>query len=563
MKRLIPAFATILGWVRAAFAVSPSRDLVLLTNGSGECWDEFSRPALLPWLLMGDAKFRTPRMIGASVRSLLTSAIWAVIAIHAGLILVLGHHSVAASRYSTAAIPVLAAFCLLWRAQRLPARERLSWRWLSLALLLWATGQVVETLIGQSTAASNLAVDASDFLYVTAAFPVLLAISSTRETESIRAVSYLDSAQILLAFFLTYVRLFKMRMPPVQAATIMGRIYAAECSLLAISAIVRLVSWSTQEEQRRIRALCGAVWIYLPIELGMDYASKRWNLHAGTLLDLLWSLPFLFAARKALYMPIDETPVGPRRFGRGRLVVESLCPILVTAGTFALAASIANQYSLLALSAIFLLLLIQSLHAGVVQLNYLAGQDLLLEQEKGLREANTALERLSVLDPLTGIPNRRRFTSALEDAWQRAMRRQEPIAVLMIDIDFFKGINDFHGHGFGDECLANVARALARQVSRSDDLLARYGGEEFVVLLSEADERGAVLVAEQMHAAIAQLDVSNEASPFEHRMTVSVGAGITVPKPGIKPAALLEIADQALYEAKHRGRDRVCARTLA
>jgi diguanylate cyclase (GGDEF)-like protein len=218
---------------------------------------------------------------------------------------------------------------------------------------------------------------------------------------------------------------------------------------------------------------------------------------------------------------------------------------------------------LLALSAIFLLLLIQSMHAGVIQLNYLAAQDLLLQQEKGLRAANTTLERLSELDPLTGIPNRRRFTYALEGVWQRAMRRQEPIAFIFIDIYFFKVINDSHGHGFGDECLANVARVLAQQVSRSDDLLARYGGEEFVVLLSEADERGAMLVAEQMHAAIAQLNVSNEASPFEHRMTVSVGVGITVPKPGINPAALLEIADQALYEAKHRGRDRVCARTLS
>jgi len=493
----------------------------------------------------------------------LTSTIWAVIAIHAGVILALGRNSADASRFATAAIPVLAALCFLWRARRLPVRERLSWRWLSLSLLLWASGQVIETLIGQSTAASNLAMDTSDFFYLGAAFPLLLAISSTRATESIRAVSYLDSTQMLLAFFLIYVRLFKMQMAPEQAVSVMERIYGAECSLLAISAIVRLVSWSTLEERRRIRALCAAVWIYLPIELGMDYATRRWDLRAGTLFDLLWSLPFLFAAWKALSMPMDERPERRQKFGSSRLLVESLCPMLITAGIFALAASIANQHSLIALLTIFILLVVQSLHSGVVQLNYLAGQDLLLDKEKKLRDANTSLERLSLLDPLTGIANRRRFTAALEDAWQRALRRQEPIAVLMIDIDFFKGINDLHGHAYGDECLATIAQTLGLQVSRSDDLLARYGGEEFVVLLSEADERGAMLVAERMQAAITQLDILNQASPFKRRVTVSVGAGITVPKPGINPAALLEIADQALYEAKHRGRNRVCAKTLS
>jgi diguanylate cyclase (GGDEF)-like protein len=512
---------------------------------------------------MADAAIEIRPMVQTSNRRLLNAAIWVILALHAVLILALGSHSIAASRLCTAAMPVLAVFCFLWRARRLPARERLSWRWLSLTLMLWASAQVVEMLIGQSTSASNLSVDASDFLYVTAAFPLLLAISSTRETESIRAVFYLDSAQILLAFVLTWARLFRMRMPPDQATTVMGRIYAAECSLLAVFAILRLVSWSTLEERRRIRALCAAVWIYLPIELGMDYATKRWNLHAGTLLDLLWSVPFAFAAWRALHMPMDERPEGRRTFGRGRLLLESLCPVLVTAGIFAIAASIASQHSVLALSAIFLLLLTQSLHAGVVQINYLASQDLLLEREGELRDANVNLERISLLDPLTGIPNRRRFTAALEDTWRRSLRSKMPIAVLMIDIDFFKGINDLHGHAYGDECLTTVARALGQQMRRTDDLLARYGGEEFVVLLSETGEPGAMAVAERMHSAVAALDVLNHASPYERRMTVSVGIGVSSPRLGTNPAALMEIADLALYEAKNLGRNRICARTLS
>jgi diguanylate cyclase (GGDEF)-like protein len=98
---------------------------------------------------------------------------------------------------------------------------------------------------------------------------------------------------------------------------------------------------------------------------------------------------------------------------------------------------------------------------------------------------------------------------------------------------------------------------------RTDDLLARYGGEEFVVLLSETGEPGAMAVAERMHSAVAALDVLNHASPYERRMTVSVGIGVSSPRLGTNPAALMEIADLALYEAKNLGRNRICARTLS
>jgi diguanylate cyclase (GGDEF)-like protein len=500
--------------------------------------------------------------VRASTRRLLAYGFCAVLFLHVVLLLAV-RDAVAPSRLCIAAIPFLAALSFLWRAQRLPARERLPWRWLSISLMMWTAGQVVETLLSHSSAASNLQVDASDFLYITAAFPLLLAVSNTRETESIRSVFYLDIVQIALACFLAYILLYRMSMAPDLAATVMGRIYGTECLILAVSAVLRLVSWSTLEERRRVRLLCAVLWIYLPIELGMDFATKNWGLRAGTLLDLVWSLPFLYAGWGALSLPMDEQARGTRkRLERWRLLIESLCPVLITIGVFALAASVTGQHPVIGLSAILLLLLSQSLHSGVMQLKYVRGKDLLLERERALQSANATLERLTLLDPLTGIANRRKFTSALQDCWRRAQRKQESIAVLMIDLDFFKGINDVYGHTYGDECLTAVAKVLGEQPRRPGDLLARYGGEEFVLLLPETDEAGAAIVAERLRQAVISLGVPNDVSRFNQRLTVSVGVGVGVSLRGKDSRALVEIADQALYEAKRLGRNRVCARTL-
>jgi diguanylate cyclase (GGDEF)-like protein len=512
---------------------------------------------------MADAVIVTGATPRRASQKILAVAMFAVVTLHAGLLLVLGSPAVRASRLCTAAIPILAAGCALWRARRLPAREQLPWMWLSATLLLWATGHLVETFVGHSSQASNLAADPSDIFYLTAAFPLLLAIARTSRTESIQEIFLLDLSQVALAFALTYYRLFRMSMPAAAASSAMLKIYIAECVLLSTAALLRLVSWSTLEERRRMRWLCTVLWIYLPVELSMDYATDRWHLRSGTLLDLLWSVPFLFAGWGALYLPMDERPAGQRkRMSPGRMLIESLCPMLITAGIFVLAASIMSQHPRVALGSIFWLLLVQGLHAGVVQANYLEAQNQLLERGEELKQANAGLERLSQLDPLTGISNRRLFTAALEDAWMVAIRRRAPIAVLMIDVDFFKGVNDLHGHAYGDECLISIAKMLTQETGRPGDLPARYGGEEFILLLPQTDSAGANTVAERMQKTIAVSGIVNQASPFQQKLTVSIGIGVSAPQPGMDAGALVKTADEALYEAKRTGRNRICARIL-
>jgi diguanylate cyclase (GGDEF)-like protein len=174
-----------------------------------------------------------------------------------------------------------------------------------------------------------------------------------------------------------------------------------------------------------------------------------------------------------------------------------------------------------------------------------------------LREANQRLERLSQLDGLTGIQNRRTFDHQLRLEARRAARGEVPLAVLMIDIDCFKDYNDHYGHLKGDECLRTVARALREGLHRAGDFVARYGGEEFGVLLPGEDVEHATRVAESLRARIEAMAIPHSTSRVGSVVTISAGVASAVPEREAGPDWLVEAADKALYEAKRQGRNRV------
>lgn len=173
-----------------------------------------------------------------------------------------------------------------------------------------------------------------------------------------------------------------------------------------------------------------------------------------------------------------------------------------------------------------------------------------------LAEKNAELERLSTQDGLTGIANRRRFDDALENEWRRARRDGTPLALLMIDVDFFKRYNDHYGHLAGDDCLRRVAGALREGVKRPADLVARYGGEEFAVLLGNTDGAGAAVVAERLRQIVELLAIPHARNEVADCVTVSLGSGAARPRGADTPATLVAAADAALYEAKRAGRNR-------
>lgn len=166
------------------------------------------------------------------------------------------------------------------------------------------------------------------------------------------------------------------------------------------------------------------------------------------------------------------------------------------------------------------------------------------------------LEVLSNLDGLTGLPNRRFFDETSRQEWRRARRQEKPLALLMIDIDFFKNFNDAYGHLEGDACLRSVARAVREALKRPADVPARFGGEEFVALLPDTDLEGARNIAEDIANRVRRLAIPHETSSVCEVVTVSIGVAAGLPRESA-PNALLAAADQALYRAKSEGRNRI------
>ncbi len=167
------------------------------------------------------------------------------------------------------------------------------------------------------------------------------------------------------------------------------------------------------------------------------------------------------------------------------------------------------------------------------------------------------LREMVARDGLTGIQNRRMFDHHIQRAWQQAVREEERVAVLLVDIDCFKDYNDRYGHQAGDECLRAVAVSLSQCARRPMDFVARYGGEEFAVVLYEASREYVAEVLTRIQRSIAELNIPHEASRVASRLTVSIGAAFILPSSARTYQGLIQLADEALYSAKEQGRNRV------
>ncbi len=176
---------------------------------------------------------------------------------------------------------------------------------------------------------------------------------------------------------------------------------------------------------------------------------------------------------------------------------------------------------------------------------------------RGLSLRYYQLEKMTVVDELTQIPNRRYMDDILNVEWYRCMRQQSPLSVLLVDIDYFKDFNDKFGHQAGDQCLISIAQILDDNLKRASDFVARYGGEEFIVVLPHTTQNDAQRIAEGLVTSVREEHIpagNDSVSPW---VTVSAGLASIIPNETDNVLQLIKAADRKLYKAKHKGRNQL------
>lgn len=181
----------------------------------------------------------------------------------------------------------------------------------------------------------------------------------------------------------------------------------------------------------------------------------------------------------------------------------------------------------------------------------------LADANEKLLTVNEELQRTSLLDGLTGIANRRYFDISLEREWQNAKRHKTALALLMLDIDYFKAYNDTYGHLIGDDCLKAIGAMLEELPKRAGDVVARYGGEEFAIIVPDANAQGAMLLAKRIQEGVQQLRIEHKGSSISDRVTLSIGIAVVTSELDAAASSIIAMADQALYQAKNQGRNRI------
>ncbi|WP_242944170.1 sensor domain-containing diguanylate cyclase [Lutispora thermophila] len=181
-----------------------------------------------------------------------------------------------------------------------------------------------------------------------------------------------------------------------------------------------------------------------------------------------------------------------------------------------------------------------------------------IEQQKlELEKANRKLKDLSLRDPLTELWNRRKYDESIKLEWERCLKYKRPIALIIMDVDYFKEYNDYYGHLAGDKCLIKVGQTVMSSLSGSNHMVARYGGEEFIVILPDTDKEEAVKIADMLRQNIEALHIFHEQSLASNYVTVSLGVSCTIPDINISYEDLFRAADMALYQSKDGGRNQV------
>lgn len=432
------------------------------------------------------------------------------------------------------AAPLLAGGACLVRAQG--AADRGEWIALGGAMLLWAGGMAGNFLLLSQAVHEDMATRVTMLLFVLYGVPLIFTVASPAgEGWPVRLV---DGALAGLLGVLFFVFTWTLAVRPDGGVPAMQLMFDVENGFIALFAGVRFLAGRGGDRADYFGTLLFYASAYLLTAFVINHYAG--DAAYGGLSDVVIGLPFILLAVSALRRPAP-VPVQVTATTRMERAVRAGSPLMLPATLMMVSALLVRIDPALAITGFVTATLGYGARNVLVQMRSYDEQDRLAE--------------LSLVDALTGLPNRRRFDDGLRREWARARRSGDGLALLMIDIDHFKMLNDSYGHPVGDQRLRAVGGALAATVSRGGDLVARYGGEEFAAILPATSLVQAQSLAEAMRAAVQNLTLASPAPAGF--VTVSIGVGHVDQVDDGAADMLVASADAALYAAKDGGRNRV------
>lgn len=377
--------------------------------------------------------------------------------------------------------------------------------------------------------------------------PLLAAVSLQNDTRILRVSRIVHGILSLTIGAVIYLEIF--RLVPVHGsadqatAVLLTYLFDAMDLFLAIASSIRWIAACEDHESAFFRILTIFLWlnVFLPA-----LHNRLLLKHDYIWLDLLIATPYVVLI-----------PIALRKYDTSKRILKPALIGIVRSGSSVFLAGVLVLIAVVIAPSYFYVGLIAALIAIAcyATLN-ITFQSRGLRNEELLLESKAKLERLVEIDGLTGIANRRAFDEVFLREFALTRRTHRPLSLLMIDVDFFKGLNDAKGHLVGDQYLIRIATALSLALTRSTDFIARYGGEEFSAILPATDRAGAMVAAEKLRRAIEGLALSQPAAASSTGVvTVSIGVATFDGTLLCEPADLLETADKGLYAAKRAGRN--------
>ncbi|MGA0612694.1 GGDEF domain-containing protein [Caldimonas sp. KR1-144] len=476
----------------------------------------------------------------------------AFLAVQLAIFVFLPSVAAAAAYVAMVAAPLLAALALAGRARRETGPARAGWRVLALSLTIWSLGAFGNLWYELIEARQYEMYRDAMLAFNLAAVPIAFLLASDWRATGHRLVRLIDAVLALSlgqGFFLyTWAMLTAHGGTPDDAGvTAMVWLLDAQNLFLAIGTLVR---WRAAEDEAE-RSLFRALSSYELVYLGIVFINNHFlagNPSFGPQESSIVTLAFALLAWWALRGPSAAAELHRRSPVLVR-AVRSARPILLAGALLIVSLFLIRVDYAYGAAGVLIAVIGYAMRNTLAEVRHIEHGELLQREHSELRS-------IAWTDALTGVANRRALEHALSGAARRELQERQSVAVLMIDIDHFKLLNDRCGHVAGDACLRAVAQALRHALARPGDVLARYGGEEFIALLHEADAAGAMVVGERLRAAVEALRIEHLGSPFGV-VTVSVGVAGAILHDDAAAAALVDAADRALYDAKCDGRNRV------